>query len=157
MQRRFTRMIYGIGLLPYKERLSKLSITTLLERRMRGDLIETFKIFRGLVDYGSNIIKFSRSGYNVIKTGRGTKKSDFFSNRVANYWNKLPVYVKDALSVNSFKSRLANYKTSNIMVPGNFWELSDEVFSRIDETHRSDFVVFMTENPNVAKRRNINA
>ena len=52
VQRRFTHMIDGMGLLPYNERLSKLSITTLLERRMRGDLIETYKIFKGLVAYG---------------------------------------------------------------------------------------------------------
>ena len=87
VQRKFTRMIDGIGLLPYKERLEKLSITTLLERRMRGDLIEVFKIFRGLVDYGGSVIKFSRSGYNIVSTGRGTQKLDFFPNRVAKYWN----------------------------------------------------------------------
>ena len=156
VQRRFTRMVDGIGLLPYKERLSKLSITTLLERRMRGDLIETFKIFKGLVDYGSTVLKFSRSGYNIVTTGRGTRKSDFFSNRVAKYWNKLPAFVKDAISVDSFKARLGSYKTTNATTTGNFWELSEEIFTRIDESHRSNFTDFMLDNPNVAKRRNIN-
>ena len=38
VQRSFTRLIDGIGLLPYSERLRILQLTTLLERRMRGDL-----------------------------------------------------------------------------------------------------------------------
>ena len=42
----FTRSIEGIGLLNYEERLQKLGLTTLLERRARGDLIEAFKILR---------------------------------------------------------------------------------------------------------------
>ena len=43
VQRRFTRMIDGVGLLPYSERLETLKLTTLIERRARGDLIEVFK------------------------------------------------------------------------------------------------------------------
>ena len=53
VQRRYTRLIDGIGLRTYGERLNALSLTTLLERRARGDLIETFKIVGGLVSYGS--------------------------------------------------------------------------------------------------------
>jgi hypothetical protein len=34
----------GMGFLSYSERLQKLGLTTLLERRMRGDLIEAYKI-----------------------------------------------------------------------------------------------------------------
>ena len=40
VQRRFTRMIDEVGLLPYSERLGVLKLTTLIERRTRGDLIE---------------------------------------------------------------------------------------------------------------------
>ena len=43
VQRRFTRLVDGIGLLPYKDRLKKLRIATLIERRTRGDIIELFK------------------------------------------------------------------------------------------------------------------
>ena len=53
VQRSFTRLVEGIGLLPYKDRLKELQLlTTLLERRMRGDIIETFKIISGKVNYG---------------------------------------------------------------------------------------------------------
>ena len=44
VQRSFTRMIDGVGLMTYRERLDKLKLTTLLERRVRGDLIEMLKI-----------------------------------------------------------------------------------------------------------------
>ena len=56
VQRRYTRLIDGIGLRTYGERLNALSLTTLLERRARGDLIETFKIVGGIVSYGSKFL-----------------------------------------------------------------------------------------------------
>ena len=54
-QRQFTAIIEGIGLLPHSQRLQRLRLTILLEHRMRGDLIETFKIFNGYVNYGHNM------------------------------------------------------------------------------------------------------
>ena len=63
VQRSFTRMIDGLGLMTYRERLDKLNLTTLLERRVRGDLIEMFKIQEGFVGYGSDL--FGRSGRTV--------------------------------------------------------------------------------------------
>ena len=47
VQRRFTRLIDEIGTLPYSQRLDILGLTTLAERRNRGDLIETLKAFSG--------------------------------------------------------------------------------------------------------------
>jgi ribonuclease P/MRP protein subunit RPP40 len=66
VQRKFTRLINGIGILPYSKRLNELKLTTLAERRVRGDLIETFKIVNGLVDYGQNVFRLSRSGSNIV-------------------------------------------------------------------------------------------
>ena len=58
VQRSFTRLIDGIGIIPYETRLQKLQLTTLLERRMRGDLIETYRIVTGKVDYGNNYSEY---------------------------------------------------------------------------------------------------
>ena len=55
MQRSFTRLTDGIGLLPCSERLRILHLITLLEGCRRGDLIETFKITSGKVDYGKDL------------------------------------------------------------------------------------------------------
>jgi len=46
IQHRFTRMIPGLDKLPYSERLEKLNLWTLEERRNRADLIELYRISR---------------------------------------------------------------------------------------------------------------
>ena len=56
-QRQFTRITEGIGLLTSRQRLQRLRLTILLERRMRGDLIEGFKIINGFVNYGHNMFR----------------------------------------------------------------------------------------------------
>ena len=89
IQRKFTRLVNDIGTLSYGDRLKSLHLTTLAERRMRGDLIETFKILRGLVNYGQNLFRVSRSGLNLVSRGNKVSRSrqDFLSERVINYWN----------------------------------------------------------------------
>ena len=159
IQRKFTRMIDGIGLLSYKERLDELSITTLIERRARGDLIECYKIFKGIADYGNNLLNVSRSGYNLVRTAtRGSRKADSFPERCINYWNKLPDYLKDADNVDSFKKRLEYYKIDQIIEgrTGNYWELSSEMFQRTETGNRDSYVQYLMENPGVAARRKIN-
>ena len=87
VQRRFTRMVDGVGLLTYEERLDKLKLTTLLERRARGDLIEAFKIINGFAKYGDTLFNRSIRGNNVIIKPHcnTTVQLDFFSNRVIKY------------------------------------------------------------------------
>ena len=96
VQRSFTCMIDGVGLMTYRERLDKLKLTTLLERRVRGDLIEMFKIQEGFVSYGSDL--FGRAGRTVAARSKPhrftTNETDFFSQRVLRYWNSLPALVK---------------------------------------------------------------
>ena len=47
-----TKVIKRVKDYSYKERLKKLVLTTLLERRMWSDLIETSKIIYGISNYG---------------------------------------------------------------------------------------------------------
>ena len=155
VQRRYTRLIDGIGTLTYEERLKKLSLTTLLERRARGDLIETFKIVNGFCDYGEQFFRRSHRGNNLIippVTGPiSSTKAHFFSRRVVKYWNKLPSSVQSSISVDSFKSKLEIYKKNNIRSAGNYWDLSREIFNRIPNENRSDQIKFLKENPFVAR------
>ena len=158
VQRQFTRSIDGVGLLSYKLRLEKLGLTTLLERRARGDLIETFRILSGIADYGRSLFKISHSGRNLVSRpgDHNTYKHSFFSRRVIFYWNKLPSYIKNSETVNQFKNRLDTFRKNNSNQPGHYWELSSEIFSRINETNRNEYVNFMTNNPIIAKIKNIN-
>eukprot|EP00061_Rhincodon_typus_P011284 g36189.t1 len=48
VQKRFTRMLLGMESLGYKERLDSLGLFSLEHRRLRGDLIEVYKIMRGI-------------------------------------------------------------------------------------------------------------
>ena len=45
---RFTRLILELRGLAYEERLSRLGLYSLEFRRMRGDLMETYKIMEGI-------------------------------------------------------------------------------------------------------------
>ena len=48
VQHRATKMIPSLRKLPYEQRLKECNLTTLEERRKRGDLLETHKIMHGL-------------------------------------------------------------------------------------------------------------
>eukprot|EP00061_Rhincodon_typus_P012572 g38393.t1 len=48
IQKRFTRMLPGLEGLSYKERLDRLALLLLKRKKLRGDLIEVYKIMRGI-------------------------------------------------------------------------------------------------------------
>ena len=48
VQKRFTRMLPGMEGISYEERLEKLGLFSRERRRLRGDLIELYKIMRGM-------------------------------------------------------------------------------------------------------------
>ena len=139
-------------------------MTTLLERRMRGDLIEMFKIINGHVSYGSELFNLPSSRLNVaareVKFRHTTSRSDFFAQRVLKFWNCLPCYVKDSSTVNCFKNRLDNFRKKGYAAGthGQFWELSYEIFDRLEvsASQRSDYRKYMLEHLFVAKHRKIN-
>ena len=157
MQRQLTRSIEGVGLLSYKNRLEKLGLTTLLERRLRGDLIETFRIVAGIADYGGTFFRTSQSGRNLLSRpgDQNSKKYGFLTRRVIYYWNKLPSHVKNAETVNQFKNRLDAFRKNNLDLPGHFWEISNEIFNRINDDTRESYINFMKNNPIVARLKNI--
>ena len=156
VERSFTCMIDGVGLLTYKDRLDKLKLTTLLERRVRGDLIEMFKIQEGFMSYGFDL--FGRAGRTVAARSKPhrftTNETDFFAQ------NSLPALVKASESVTSFKSRLDTFRLSGYQANklGHYWELSYNIFDRIDVSldNRSNYVKYMKDNPLVAKRKKVN-
>ena len=164
VQRKYTRLIEGIGTLSYGDRLQQLKLTTLAERRVRGDLIETFKIVSGSVNYGQSLFKISRSGYNLVSmlaVGKNDNyRRDFFANRVISYWNDLPLKVKLSKTVDQFKCKLDEYKKSSTNIMGNYWEVSVEILRRIESKSspaaRSAHIDYLKDNPWVARARGIN-
>ena len=126
VQMRAVNMVSNIGKGSYIEKLSKLKLTTLEERRWRGDMIQTWRIMSGKdrvsvstwfdmeVDRrreGATITR-NASGHHAIRP-RNFQHDDrghFFSNRVVKDYNALPDYVKQATSINTFKNCLDKHR-----------------------------------------------
>ena len=60
VQRRFTKLIPELNQLPYEMRLKNLNLTTLETRRIRGDLIEVYRIMNGIESIDWKLL-FSKS------------------------------------------------------------------------------------------------
>ena len=112
-------LITGLKGKTYMEKLQELGIQSLEQRRVRFDLIQTFKILRGydkvekgtwFTLVGSDVARQTRmTSYKdnlVPKHSRTDLRRNFYSNRVVNLWNNLPTEIKDAKSLNIFKSLL---------------------------------------------------
>ena len=106
-------MINDCKNLSYENRLKCTGLTTLSERRIRGDMIEVFKILKGFskVNYNTwfklSINNRTRGhSYKLVKSrSRLDIRKNFFSQRVINAWNSLPSEVVEAESINAFKNR----------------------------------------------------
>ena len=94
--------------------MSLLELPSFEEGRVRGDLIEAFKLLKGIakLDY-SLFLKLPGNSkvrghtYKIVKTSfRLDVRRNFLSNRVVDAWNAFPQYVVDAEPVNSFKARV---------------------------------------------------
>ena len=105
-------MVYGLGRENADERRKKLGLMSLEQRRERGDLIEVFKILNGLTRIDPNKfweVRDARNGARLVKelATKGRKpRHSFFSYRVIQKWNLLPVELKMAPSLACFKTRL---------------------------------------------------
>lgn len=115
VQRRATKLVDGIKKYSYEKRLKYLGLTTLYQRRKRGDMIEVYKLLtnKERIDSGQFFQRASMDhglrGHSLklyTKRARLESRRNFFSIRVIREWNALPQTVIDATTVNSFKNRL---------------------------------------------------
>jgi hypothetical protein len=114
VQHRFTRMIPRLKQLEYSTRLDALNLWTLEERRNRADLIEMFKMVRGLSGVNADILferaRDTRARGHPLKLRKHHCHTDlrkfFFSERVVSRWNSLDEECVLVQTVNSFKSNL---------------------------------------------------
>ena len=114
VQRNATRKINGFKQLSYSERLRRLDLPTLYFRRIRGDMIECYKIIRNIYDsdVSPDLPKAEGNlrGHEHKLFKKRTRNLDLrkycFSNRIVDQWNDLPGDVVSAPSLNAFKNRL---------------------------------------------------
>ena len=87
VQRRATKMIPELAHLPYHERLRHLKLPTLVYRRHRGDLIQTYKILSHKYDLDHGI--FFQSAIDARTRGHSYK---VFKERVASSIRRVQSY-----------------------------------------------------------------
>ena len=121
VQKRATKQVPELKHLSYPERLKKLNLPTLSFRRVRGDMIEMFKITNGIYDEKvTNFIPFwtettqrSSNRTNSLKIypcqSRSNARKNSFRVRITKIWNTLPNEIVCAPSLNLFKNRLDSY------------------------------------------------
>lgn len=114
VQRRITRLPQELKDMPYEARLDLLNLTTLKERRTRGDIIETYKILSG--HYDCTLEEIYTYNHNTDLRGHNQKltkekcnkllRKNFLTNRVVYHWNSLASNTVNAETKNQFKNRL---------------------------------------------------
>ena len=112
IQRHYTKRIIGMKNLDYTSRLRALKLPSLEYRRLRGDLIEMYKMTHNLYDplTTNSLLTLNNSitrsnQFKLSKPRVNTKPfQKFFTNRIINTWNGLPGAVVSASSINSFKN-----------------------------------------------------
>ena len=104
--------------LTYPERLKKLKLPTLMYRRLRGDLIEVYKIMKTIYDSTVRPVLTKQKdvatytglrGYTTNlypRLGQKAIRKQSFSIRVVEHWNSLPIEVQTCDTVNCFKNRI---------------------------------------------------
>jgi hypothetical protein len=117
VQRRATKLVPGLRNLTYQERLKKLNIPTLVYRRLRGDMIEMYKMISGAydeqvmppVDTQAEEASYNTRGhrYKLPRNHNKTRlRQHYFKERIVGPWNSLPDKVVEAPSTKSFEKRL---------------------------------------------------
>ena len=113
-QRRATKLVKGLKNKSYEERLQALRITSLEKRRIRGGLIQVFRIVRSydgvefeelfeLDDGGRHVLRGHNWKLKVKRCRLQVRKCLF------TVWNKLQEYVVQSSSVVMFKKRLDDW------------------------------------------------
>lgn len=129
VQRRATRLIPEIQGLDYEDRLRYLKLPSMKYRRQRGDMIQTYKIMKGIDRLDPESL-FTRSTYMAtrghtdklqVQHSNTELRRRFFCNRVVTDWNSLPLTAINAESVNAFKAALDKHWASQKYIS----ELSD--------------------------------
>ena len=117
VQRRATKIVPFLHDKPYEERLRILNLPTLAERRLRGDMIEVFKIMKGFENVDrtqffklvNEVTPYDTRGHQYriwSPQSSSLTRRKHFDIRILTHWNKLPEKVVNSKSVNEFKNKL---------------------------------------------------
>jgi len=115
VQRRATKLVTGMKELNYNDRLKQLGLQRLEGRRMRSDLIETFKIVNRKYSINPELFfqldEGDRRGHDhklLKKRFRLNVRKYAFSNRAIDNWNLLSANCVNCSTINTFKKHLSS-------------------------------------------------
>jgi len=115
VQKAAVRLIPGFAKKSYEQRLRDLQLPTLVYRRARADMIQTYHLLHknaqmSQIDQRLPRTEVTHTRGHSLKLKKTqcstTRRANFFCQRVVNDWNSLPDSVVAADTVNMFKSRL---------------------------------------------------
>jgi ribonuclease P/MRP protein subunit RPP40 len=116
VQRRATKLIKSLKDETYENRFKKLHLTSMETRRLRGDLLEMFKMFKGMDNLDVHkFFQFTNAptrghSLKLVKHSCNLDIRKFsFSHRVVNTWNSLSEDIVACDSINSFKTKLDEF------------------------------------------------
>ena len=117
VQMRAVDLVVGLSARSYEGKLKEVGLTTLEERRKRGDIIQVWKYVHG----GSNLVKFASEQHarlsrhtakrlNICRL-EATKevRRNFFTVRCVEMWNNLPHDIQAVGVLDEFKKQLDCY------------------------------------------------
>ena len=122
VQRRAIGMVSNFKGRTYEEKLAEAGMTTLEARRLRGDLLQAYRVLNQVDDVDpSKWFKMSQDRNGAMSTrhtgghlnverkeANGDIRRNFWSIRVVDPWNSLPEEVKKAKSLDDFKNGIDN-------------------------------------------------
>ena len=114
IQRRATKMIPEIRNHSFHLQIQDLDLVSLVQRRLRGQLIEVFKylyrftaaIARGLFDYDLNARTRNKGAELIVNHLNISVAEHFYTIKITTTWNALPNEIVTSRTVNSFKNSL---------------------------------------------------
>ena len=113
VQKRATKMVPGLHNLQYEDRLKKLKLPSLIYRRERGDMIETYKYLTNIYNTDNPWLILeadSNTRGHSLKLTQQRYMTELrrhcFSNRIVNSWNSLSDHDVAAETLNALKARL---------------------------------------------------
>ncbi len=126
VQKRAVGMISGLTGRTYEDRLKELGIVTLEERRHQMDMLQTYKILNGKekvnpscwFTMASDSERVTRQSADPLNIRPGAPRLDirryFYSQRVVESWNNVPLHIKKSVSVTAFKNAYRRHRDDMI-------------------------------------------
>jgi hypothetical protein len=122
--RKSMKAVSGLHGRTYKERIVELGLPSLEDRRHEANMVQVYKIL------SESDVSYSGQWFDKMENARQTRQVDgpqlraaraghefqrgFFSVRAVDRWNSLPRHIKEAATVNSFKSQYRLHMRSRV-------------------------------------------